>query len=134
VEHWLSHDARWIYFSGDHRTGRDIWRVSPSAWGSRAVGPRGDRAIGVSLPKDLLFQPKDADSPLMAMALLPGAVRQLVANVRNSAFGTGPQVIYYVRRARGLMLDKVSEERGDDAEKDERTGQKRQNPIERRGV
>jgi hypothetical protein len=99
-----------------------------------ARGATGPFACESADGKDLLFQPKDADSPLMAMALLPGEVRQLVACVRNSVFGTGPQGIYYVRRARGLMLDKVSEERGDDAEKDERTGQKRQNPIERRGV
>jgi hypothetical protein len=46
--------------------------------------------------KQLLFQPKDADSPLMAMALVGGGARQLVACVRGSAFGAGPQGVYYV--------------------------------------
>ena len=46
--------------------------------------------------KHLLFQPEDADTPLMAMALTGGEARQLVACVRNSAFGAGPQGIYYV--------------------------------------
>ena len=48
------------------------------------------------MANSLLFQPKDADSPLMAMALAGGEARQLVACVRNSAFGVGPQGVYYV--------------------------------------
>ncbi len=46
--------------------------------------------------KSLLFQPKDADSPLMAMALTGGQARQLIACVKNSAFGVGPRGVYYV--------------------------------------
>jgi hypothetical protein len=46
--------------------------------------------------KQLLFQPKEADSPLMAMALTGGEARQLVACVWWSAFGVGPQGVYYV--------------------------------------
>ena len=33
---------------------------------------------------------------LMAMALTGGGARQLVACVKNSAFGTSPQGVYYV--------------------------------------
>ena len=46
--------------------------------------------------KHLLFQPKDANSPLMAMPPAGGEPRQLVACVRRAAFGAGPQGVYYV--------------------------------------
>jgi hypothetical protein len=46
--------------------------------------------------QQLLFQPKDADSPLMSMALTGGEARQLVPCVWWSAFGAGPQGVYYV--------------------------------------
>jgi hypothetical protein len=44
----------------------------------------------------LLFQPKDADSHLMAMPLPGGPVRQLVPCVKDSAFGVGRLGAYYV--------------------------------------
>jgi eukaryotic-like serine/threonine-protein kinase len=93
-----SQDGRWIYFSGDQGTGRDIWRVSPSGGSPERLtrGASGPFACESADGKQLLFQPKDADSPLMAMTLPHGAVRQLLACVRNSAFGTGPQGVYYV--------------------------------------
>ena len=46
--------------------------------------------------KSLLYQPKDADSPLMIMELAGGQARQLIACVKNSAFGVGPRGVYYV--------------------------------------
>ena len=46
--------------------------------------------------KGLLFQPINADSPLMTMALVGGRARQLVACVKNSAFGVGSRGVYYV--------------------------------------
>ena len=46
--------------------------------------------------KSLLFQPRDDDSPLVAMSLTGRSVQQLVACVRNSAFGVGAQGVYYV--------------------------------------
>ena len=49
--------------------------------------------------KALLFQPKGADSPLMAMPLPGGAAKQLVACVNRSAFGVGPLGVYYVPRS-----------------------------------
>ena len=93
-----SHDGRWIYFSGDQGTGRDIWRVSASGGTPERLtrGAGGPFACESADGKHLLFQPKDADSPLMAMALAGGEARQLVACVRNSAFGAGPQGVYYV--------------------------------------
>jgi WD40 repeat protein len=43
-----------------------------------------------------LFQAEDDDSPLMMLMLANGDARQLVACVRNTAFGVGPQSVYYV--------------------------------------
>ena len=93
-----SHDGRWIYFSGDQGTGRDIWRVSASGGTPERLtrGASGPFACESADGKQLLFQPKDADSPLMAMALTGGEARQLVACVWRSAFGAGPQGVYYV--------------------------------------
>jgi Tol biopolymer transport system component len=93
-----SHDGRWIYFSGDQGTGRDIWRVSPSGGPPERVthGAAGAFACESADGKSLVFQPKDADSPLMTMALAGGHARQLLACVKNSAFGVGPQGVYYV--------------------------------------
>ena len=93
-----SHDGRWIYFSGDQGTGRDIWRVSASGGVPERLtrGAGGHFACESADGKHLLFQLKDADSPLMAMELPTGVARQLVACVRNGGFGVGPQGVYYV--------------------------------------
>jgi len=93
-----SHDGRWIYFSGDRGTGRDIWRVPASGGTPEQLtrGARGPFACESADGKQLLFQSEDADSPLMAMALTGGEARQLAACVRRSAFGAGPQGVYYV--------------------------------------
>lgn len=93
-----SHDGRWIYFSGDQGTGCDIWRV-PASGGTlerMTRGASGRFACESADGKQLLFQPKEADSPLMAMALTGGEARQLVTCVWWSAFGVGPQGVYYV--------------------------------------
>jgi Tol biopolymer transport system component len=89
-----SHDGRWIYFS----TGFDIWRVATSGGTPERLiqGARGPFACESTDGKTLLFQPRDADSPLMAMPLGGGATRQLVPCVKNAAFGVGPQGVYYV--------------------------------------
>ena len=77
---------------------RDIWRVSADGGTSERLtrGASGPFACESADGKNLLFQPKDADSPLMAMPLAGGGARQLVACVKNSAFGVGPQGVYYV--------------------------------------
>jgi Tol biopolymer transport system component/DNA-binding winged helix-turn-helix (wHTH) protein len=93
-----SHDGRYIYFSADPGSGRDIWRVLASGGIPERLthGVRGYFACESADGKSLLFQPEDADTPLMAMALSGGEVRQLATCVRNSAFGAGPHGIYYV--------------------------------------
>jgi eukaryotic-like serine/threonine-protein kinase len=93
-----SRDGQWIYFSADRGTGRDIWRAPPSGGVPERLtrGASGHLACEAPDGSHLLFQLKDADSPLMVMALPTGAARQLVACVRNGAFGVGPQGVYYV--------------------------------------
>jgi Tol biopolymer transport system component len=93
-----SHDGKWIYFSWWQASGRDIWRM-PSEGGAPerlTHGADGPFACESADGKSLLFQAKDADSPLMMMPLAGGDARQLVACVRNSAFGVGPRGVYYV--------------------------------------
>jgi Tol biopolymer transport system component len=93
-----SHDGRWIYFSSNQGTGYGIWRVSANGGTPEPVnrGASGPFACESADGRTLLFQPKDADSPLMAMSLTSGGVRELVPCVRDSAFGVGPQGVYYV--------------------------------------
>jgi Tol biopolymer transport system component len=93
-----SHDGRYIYFSADPGSGRDIWRVSASGGIPERVthGASGYFACESADGKGLLFQAKDGDSPLMMLMLANGDGRQLMACVRNSAFGVGPQGVYYV--------------------------------------
>jgi len=94
-----SRDGRWIYFSSEQRAAdRDLWRVSVDGKTSERLirGASGPFACETSDGKNLLFQPKDADSPLMAMSPAGGGARQLVACVRRTAFGAGPQGVFYV--------------------------------------
>ena len=93
-----SRDGRWIYFSADK--GPDAtFGACPPRVARRSQSP--GEAAGFSrasrrTARALLYQPKDADSPLLALPLSGGAPRQLVACVKPSAFATGPQGVYYV--------------------------------------
>jgi Tol biopolymer transport system component/DNA-binding winged helix-turn-helix (wHTH) protein len=93
-----SRDGRWIYFASDQGSGYDIWRVLATGGTPERMtrGASGHFACESADGKSLLFQFKDDDSPLMALALTGGGTRQLVACVRGSAFGAGPQGVYYV--------------------------------------
>jgi Tol biopolymer transport system component len=93
-----SRDGRWIYFSSDQgAAARDLWRVSADGKTSERLIREANGAFACESNdgKNLLFQPRDADSPLMAMPPAGGGARQLVACVKNSAFGAGPQGVYY---------------------------------------
>ena len=93
-----SQDGRWIYYSWWQADGRDIWRMPADGGVPQRLthGAAGAFACESADGKSLLFQPKDADSPLMTMALAGGQTRQLIACVRNSAFGVNPRGVYYV--------------------------------------
>jgi serine/threonine protein kinase len=83
---------------GRRRRFVDVWRVSADGKNSERLirGTSGPFACETIDGKALLFQLKDADSPLMAMPLAGGEARQLVRCVKNSAFGIAPQGVYYV--------------------------------------
>jgi serine/threonine protein kinase/Tol biopolymer transport system component len=94
-----SHDGRWIYFTSRlGATESDVWRVSVDERISERLirGSSGPFVCDTIDGEMLLFQTKDADSPLMAMPLTSGSARQLAPCVRNSAFGVGPLGVYYV--------------------------------------
>jgi Tol biopolymer transport system component/DNA-binding winged helix-turn-helix (wHTH) protein len=95
--YWSS-DGRWIYFSADQGAGRDIWRVPAAGGASQRVteGGGGDFACESADGKNLLYQPKDEDSPLLTMPLTGGAPGQLVACVKPTAFAATPRGVYYV--------------------------------------
>jgi hypothetical protein len=75
-----------------------IWRTAASGGVAERLtrGANGPFACESADGNNLLFQLKDADSPLMTMTLTGGGVRQLVGCVTNSAFGAGPRGVYYV--------------------------------------
>jgi Tol biopolymer transport system component len=93
-----SRDGRYIYFSADRGSGRDIWRVLASGGIPERLtrGVKGFFACESADGKSLLFQPEDADTSLMVMPLSGGEVRELAKCVRNSAFGVGRHGVYYV--------------------------------------
>ena len=74
-----SHDGRWIYYSWRQANTRDIWRMPADGGAPERLthGAAGAFACESADGKSLLFQPKDADSPLMTMALAGGDARQL---------------------------------------------------------
>ena len=97
VPSW-SRDGQWIYFSAEQGKGQDIWRV-PISGGSPVQitrGGSGKFASETAGGDSLLYQPKESDSALMIKPLRGGPTRQLVACVKHTAFGAGPQGVYYV--------------------------------------
>ena len=80
VPNW-SRDGRWIYFSANQGTGRDIWPTPSSGGPAERMtrGASGQFACESPDGRSLLFQPEDADSPLLAIPLTGGDARQLVA-------------------------------------------------------
>lgn len=93
-----SHDGQWIYYSWWQGDTRDIWRRPANGGAPQRLthGAAGAFACESADGKSLLFQPKDADSPLMTMTLAGGQARQLIECVKNSAFGVGLRGVYYV--------------------------------------
>jgi Tol biopolymer transport system component/DNA-binding winged helix-turn-helix (wHTH) protein len=92
-----SHDGRWIYFTADDGTRRNVFRI-PARGGS----PEQITQMGGAYPQasadgvNLLYQRfENVDSPLLVMPLAGGAFKQLVGCVRWSAFATSPHGIYY---------------------------------------
>ena len=74
-----SRDGRWIYYSWWQTDTRDIWRIPADGGVPQRLTHEAGGAFACESAdgKSLLFQPKDADSPLMTMALPGGQARQL---------------------------------------------------------
>ena len=93
-----SRDGKWLYFSGDQGSGRNIWRThvengSPeqitlggAGWGSR------ESADGLSI----LYQPRTGNAPLVAGPLTGGQLHTIIECVSESAYSVVAQGIYYV--------------------------------------
>ena len=78
-----SRDGQWIYFSWGQGNQRDIWRMHPAGGLKERVtrGGAGDLGEESADGTRLLYQPKEADGPLMALPLNGGAPQQLLACV-----------------------------------------------------
>lgn len=95
---WWSHDGRWVYFSADRGRGHDIWRVNVRDGTEQQITRAGAGMLAVEAVDglSLFYQPRDGDSPLLAMPLTGGAGKQLVACVHRGKFAATPRGIYYV--------------------------------------
>jgi hypothetical protein len=96
VSSW-SHDGRWVYFTADEGNKRNVFRV-----GARGGAPEQLTHTGGAYPREsedgisLLYQPREADSPLLIAPLGGGTVRQLVGCVMGSMFAANRHGIFYV--------------------------------------
>jgi len=97
VPYW-SRDGQWVYYSADRGTGRDVWRVPAGGGQPQRMTSGGSGQFACESPdgRSILYQAAASDSPLLALPLAGGAVRQIVACVKPSAFGVGPEGVYYV--------------------------------------
>jgi hypothetical protein len=97
VPSW-SRDGRWIYYSAREGGAFDIWRVPTKGGPPERItqGGSGRFASETMSGQSVVYQPKDADSPLLVKSLSGGSPRQLVACVKQTAFGVGLQGVYYV--------------------------------------
>jgi dipeptidyl aminopeptidase/acylaminoacyl peptidase len=93
-----SRDARWIYFSADEGGTQNIWRVPVKGGARQRITDSGSGkfACETSDGRHVLYQPKEADSPLLAKPLGGGPIKQVAACAKHSAFGAGAQGVYYV--------------------------------------
>jgi len=93
-----SRDGQWIYFSADEGGALNVWRVAVRGGARQRITDSGSGKFASETfeGRHVLYQPKEADSPLLAKPLGGGPVRQVAACVKHSAFGVGVQGVYYV--------------------------------------
>jgi Tol biopolymer transport system component/DNA-binding winged helix-turn-helix (wHTH) protein len=112
-----SRDGKWIYFSNHAHGTRDIWRVRASGGTAPEQVTRtgsGFLAHEFADGTSVVYQPKNADSPLLLIPLTGAAVpRRLVDCVRSAAFAPAGRAIVYVACASGSspplhVIDPVS--------------------------
>jgi len=94
-----SRDGRWIYFSADLGSGRDMWRIPASGGIEERLTRGGSGYFGCESAdgKSLLYQRSDGEAPLLVMPLTGGQTRQLVKCVKPAAFSVGRRSVYYVK-------------------------------------
>ena len=91
-----SRDGQWVYYASGH--GQGIARV-PARGGAPEPIVTGGSGLIASESTDgqsILFQPKEADSPLLERALTGGPVRQVLPCVQAGAFAVHAKGIYYI--------------------------------------
>jgi len=113
-----SHDGKWIYYSADRGSGRDLWRVSVGGGAAEQLTRTGSGFLGVESAdgKSVVYQPTNADSPLLLLPLNGGQPRQLVGCVRSAAFAMAGRTLVYVACEPGTnpALHKVDTVSGQD--------------------
>jgi len=96
-----SRDGKWLYYSTDDGSGRDIWRVGGGGGRPERV-TKGTKALdaGESIDgKSLLYQADPASSnktPLMSVSIAGGAPTMLVPCVQPFRFVVATQGVYYL--------------------------------------
>jgi Tol biopolymer transport system component len=92
-----SRDGEWIYFTSDQGQRPDVWRVRVTGGSSERVTRDGSAFSAlVSMDgRDLIYKREFGDSPLLAMPLAGGPVRQLLPCVSAVNFTVGQAGIYY---------------------------------------
>ena len=113
-----SRDGRWIYFASDPGDGRDTWRV-PAKGGSPERVTRGGSTFSAQESvdgRDLIYKREFGESPLLALPLAGGPVRQLLPCVSAVNFAVEPAGIYYAACGPGTarsirLLDQAGRDR-----------------------
>ncbi len=100
-----SRDGQWVYFSADQGKGRDVWRV-PSAGGPYQRMTHGGSSLFACESPDgkyLIYERSSNPSPLLAVPVTGGPVRELVTCVQPDSFGVGPSSIFYAECENGPL-------------------------------
>lgn len=110
-----SHDGKWIYYSDDRGTGRNLWRAPVGGGAAEQLTRTGSGFLGIESAdgKSIVYQPRNADSPVLVLPLSGGQPRQLVDCVRQAAFAMAGRTLVYVACEPGTtpalhMVDMVS--------------------------
>jgi len=93
-----SRDGRTIYFCAERGMGFDLWRIPAGGGTAVRITRDGSGLLGSESAdgKSVVYQPRDGESPLLALSLTGGPTRQLVKCAKPTAFSVAAQRIYYV--------------------------------------
>jgi len=91
-----SRDGHWIYFNTSDGS---VWRTPANGGARQRVTQAGNAwgALESADGKEVLYQARDGDSPLLAIPVRGGSVRQVVECVAGTAaFAPSPRGVYYI--------------------------------------